>query len=161
MRMLRSLVAVAALGAAGCGGDGFGAGPGEFTVIRVAVEPEATYSGDCNPPDPTTIFHGGTVVVYGISSDAGPRVFLDAGADVFEGTKADDGSYTFAGSVQDQGNVDLDVTISLVPNGQTVSGTATYVYTGNSFACTVTADYTGVVLPDDTLSFSPDLDPTN
>lgn len=160
MKRTRGIIAAAAL-LVGCGGDGFGAGPGEFTVIRVAVEPEATYSGDCNPPDPTTIFHGGTVVVYGIAGDAGARVFLDAGADVFEGTKADDGSYTFAGSVEDQGGVDLDVTITLVPDGRTVSGTATYAYTGNGFSCTVTADYTGVILPDDTLSFSPDLDPTN
>jgi hypothetical protein len=146
--------------AGGCSEHGIGAG--EYTAVRIA-KATVTFSADCaalaDPNHTTTFKEGETVLVYGVSGDAGDQLYLDLGGVVIPGGEQDDGSFRFsAKDTQINHQIDADITtVTTITVTFTVSGSeyvgksATHIDVscsgsncGGNDTCTATTDFEGV-----------------
>jgi len=147
---------------------GCGIGPGDYIIYRVAIteqEQSTGCYGDTIPPnvksDSSTFRSSGTFIVYA-NATAEDAYYLDTGDVTIEGVESDAG-YTFSGKTIDieytvpDGTGDKltttnTLTIEVVVDGASISGTAvdktTYKCSGACTApaipsCTVTTEFKG------------------
>lgn len=119
----------------GCA-QGVDAPAGGHTVLRIS-QGESKQSGDCDNgtgggQDTETSNKGepDTWMLFGVKEGGGETAYLDTGSSVYEGAKDTSGAYSFTGKTVRSHNSDdakttetTTTTISLTPDGTSVSGT--------------------------------------